>query len=359
MANRKCNVFTTASTGLRVSAASTELANYLINTAESSRNTANVMEILTKVRLVNKFKGKYYVNKGSQNSSLSDQLNGIAQINSYAKSAFGATRDLVVTDKLKSNPNNSGYNVANAAGQLQWKSQDTHEVRIDPMALSELRKEPRGLYNAPTNSQEELIKAYEQMDMFKTYGEEVQELAQSVVGRRYVEGLQGYLDMIGRPQGQQLSETVISETARLENSSEQRFSNTGEAQLGKIKIQAQRLQEVFQKAGVTISVVYDASLPSIGKIGPGKNGSVVITLNPDRVAEDTAYHEYGHLYIDLLGVNHPAVKAAFAELRGTELYNQVLEKYPELEKDQERLDKEVLATAIGLEGAKLEYKNPK
>ena len=358
MANRKCNVFTTASTGLRVSAASTELANYLVNTAEKSRKTADIMDVLTKVRLVNKFKGNYYVNKGSKNSTLSDQLNGIKQINSYARAAFGATRDLVVTDKIKSSPTNSGYSVADANGQLQWKSQDTHTVRIDPVALSELRKEPLGLYNSPTESQQDLMKAYEQMDMFKTYGEEVQELAQSIVGRRYIEGLQGYLEMIGRPQGQQLSETVISETARLENSSEQRFSNAGEAQLGKVKIQANRLQEVFQKAGVKVDIAYDPKLPSIGKIGPGKNGGVVITLNPDRIAEDTAYHEYGHLYIDMLGYSHPAVKAAVAYLRNTDLYNKVLETYPELANDQEKLDKEVLATAIGLEGAKLEYKQP-
>lgn len=358
MATRKCNVFTTASTGLRVSGASTALANYLVNTVEAARTPTNIMKILTDVRLVNKFKGSFYVNKGSSNSALSDQLNGIDQINTYVKSAFGATGDLVVVNKVNSNPNNSGYNTTDAAGQLQWQNQATYNVRIDPGVLKELRKEPKGLYNAATESQQELEKAYQQMDMFKTYGEEVGDLIQSVAGRRYVEGLENYLNMVGRPEGQQLSETVISETARLENSSEQRFSTAGEGNLGKVKLQAEKLKQAFAKAGVIVSVQYDASLQSKGKIGPGKNGSVVITLNPDKIAEDTAYHEYGHLYIDLLGYNHPAVKAAVAELRKTELYNRVKEKYPELAEDQEKLDKEVLATAIGLEGAKLDYKNP-
>jgi len=312
MATRKCNVFTTASTGLRVSGASTALANYLVNTVETARTTTSIMKILTDVRLVNKFKGNFYVNKGSSNSTLSDQLNGITQINTYARSAFGATGDLVVVNKINSSPNNSGYSVTNAAGQLQWQNQATYDVKIDPGVLKELRKEPKGLYNAPTESQQELEKAYQQMDMFKTYGEEVGDLIQSVAGRRYVEGLENYLNMMGRPEGQQLSEAVISETARLENSSEQRFSNTGQGNLGKIKLQAERLKEVFAKAGVKVTVEYNSSIQSKGKIGPGKNGSVVITLNPDKIAEDTAYHEYGHLYIELLGYNQPAVKAAVA-----------------------------------------------
>jgi len=281
MAKRDCNVFTSAPTGVRVSAASSSIATYLSNTAVGRRSTGDIMKVMTGVRLVNKYKGNYYVNKGSKNSVLSDQLNGIEQVNSYVKKYFGAPSDLIVVDKIKSSPTNSGYNVVNSQGQMQWQTQDTFGVKIDPVVLSSLREEARGTYNALTDSQEELTKAYKQMDMFKSYGEEVSDLVESVAGKRYVEGLENYLDMIGRPQGEALSETVISEMALRENSSEQRFSNAEQIELGKIKLQAERLQKVFGDLGISVKVVYDPSIPSIGKIGPGRNGGVVITLNPD------------------------------------------------------------------------------
>ena len=46
------------------------------------------------------------------------------------------------------------------------------------------------------------------------------------------------------------------------------------------------------------------------------------------------------------------------QLRGTALYQEVKDYYPELANDQERLDKEVLATAIGIQGAEIDRKNP-
>jgi hypothetical protein len=58
----------------------------------------------------------------------------------------------------------------------------------------------------------------------------------------------------------------------------------------------------------------------------------------------------------MLGLDNPTVKRAIEELKGTSLYNQVESMYPELKGDM--LNKEVLSTAIGLEGAKLTRKNP-
>ena len=68
------------------------------------------------------------------------------------------------------------------------------------------------------------------------------------------------------------------------------------------------------------------------------------------------FHEFGHLYIDLLGITNPVVARAIEQLRDTDLYKRVQENYPHLY--GEMLDKEVLATAIGLEGAKIVTKNP-
>ena len=58
----------------------------------------------------------------------------------------------------------------------------------------------------------------------------------------------------------------------------------------------------------------------------------------------------------MLGVNDPVVAKAIAELKASPLYDRVAQNYPEL--TGERLDKEVLATAIGLEGARIVRKNP-
>ena len=57
-----------------------------------------------------------------------------------------------------------------------------------------------------------------------------------------------------------------------------------------------------------------------------------------------------------MGEDNATVKAAIKELRGTELYRQVKEKYPEL--DEATLDKEVVVTAVGLAGAKINRTKP-
>ena len=117
------------------------------------------------------------------------------------------------------------------------------------------------------------------------------------------------------------------------------------------------LKNSFAKAGITIDVVFDTSIDNIGQVDPAELGmNPRIRINPLKVRKDTTYHEFGHIYIDLLGINDPIVSQAIAELRDTDLYYQVKEAYPELY--GEMLDKEVLATAIGLEGAKLVRKNP-
>lgn len=138
----------------------------------------------------------------------------------------------------------------------------------------------------------------------------------------------------------------IEEDRRLERGS---FRERGAEQ------QIAKLQRAFKKVGVNVEVQFDSTLDSQGQIAL-EDGVPTIRINPNLMEADVVYHEFGHLYVDLLGYNNPLVQAAINELRDSTLYKEVQARYPEL--SQEQLDKEVLATAIGLEGARIEKKNP-
>ena len=182
----------------------------------------------------------------------------------------------------------------------------------------------------------------------------------------------------------------LDETARRENTSDQqKFSDMEREEIERVEQKATHLQEAFAAAGVNVEIEYDTELEAIANVQPkpilgteedwfgtetvtdykrklrGLGASsreyintkpILITINPNKVKEDTVYEEFGHIYIDMLGVDNPIVAKAIEELRDTPLYLQVQEQYPELK--GERLDKEVLATAIGIEGAKITRKNP-
>ena len=164
-------------------------------------------------------------------------------------------------------------------------------------------------------------------------------------------------------------DAFLDELARRENTSNSKFSNLEGEELKNAYRVAGELQESFAKAGITVNVIFDTSIDNIGQVQlesdevafeddgrPVQTGTPTIRINPNKVKKDTTYHEFGHIYIDLLGVNDPVVAQAIAELKNTDLYKQVEQAYPELY--GEMLDKEVLATAIGLEGAKIVRKNP-
>lgn len=77
-----------------------------------------------------------------------------------------------------------------------------------------------------------------------------------------------------------------------------------------------------------------------------------IHLNPDKLRSDTVMHEYGHVYIDLLGgLNNVMVAQGVRMLQDTAMFAEIAQNYPELQ--GEALSKEVLATAIGREGAQI------
>jgi len=113
-------------------------------------------------------------------------------------------------------------------------------------------------------------------------------------------------------------------------------------------VYAQRVIDKLQKALPKVKIVFDTNLKAAGKWSPSTN---TITINPEYAGKDTAIHEAGHILIDAMGYNNKVIQQAIKQLRDTDLYKETKERYPEL--NEEQLDKEVLAEAIGREGANI------
>lgn len=121
--------------------------------------------------------------------------------------------------------------------------------------------------------------------------------------------------------------------------------------------QAQQKIDIISKS-LNANIIWDSSLEaraallstnSYQAIEARKRGDErpIIVINPEFLSSDTVFHEFGHLYIELLGENDPLIQNAINQLIGTELYDTVKKQYPEL--SGLNLDKEVLATALGME----------
>lgn len=106
--------------------------------------------------------------------------------------------------------------------------------------------------------------------------------------------------------------------------------------------------EVLKKSLPGIEVVIDPDIDGAGQLdADGKT----VRINPNYNTADTSIHEFGHALIDMIGYDSEIIQDGVSELRGTELWNETIDKYPEL--NDEMVAKEVLATAIGREGVKI------
>lgn len=117
-----------------------------------------------------------------------------------------------------------------------------------------------------------------------------------------------------------------------------------------------RMQNALD-AEVMIDTSLDVSGRLLGTDNPiaQKYDKPVILINPNLLFDDTVIHEFGHLYIDLLGgLSDSKVQDAIEMLKGTPLWDKVRDNNENLRGDL--LAKEVLATALGIEGDLL-YKN--
>ena len=110
--------------------------------------------------------------------------------------------------------------------------------------------------------------------------------------------------------------------------------------------------DLLKKSLPGVEIVFDNTINGKGKV-ESKNGKIKLSINTDSWTSDTLIHEFGHLYIDILlndgYIN--LIENGINQLRGTKLWNDVAKLYNNL--DEATLGKEVLATAIGLEGAQL------
>ncbi len=106
---------------------------------------------------------------------------------------------------------------------------------------------------------------------------------------------------------------------------------------------------VLQKAIPNVKIVYDDKLDAAGKWSPANK---TITINPYHAGKDTPIHEVGHILIDLMGgMNNLVIRNAIKQLKGTALWKEVSEHEFYSKLTEEEIGYEVLAEAIGSEGA--------
>ena len=277
----------------------TELYGYMDNTSAEKKNSNAVYKILKNNGIATKFRGSTYLNQ----ANLQPSLREIERIN-------GKYPGLLKTTFIKTTPET-----------IYSRASELHVLDINEAVLKTIQEEGPETADFTYNDQTEL-----------------DQYVRLVAGKENTE------------------DYYLSEKARQENTSDQsKFSDMAKEDIDRLESKVVQLKEAFAKAGVVVDVIYDTEIDNLGEVRPGETNPVVV-LNPNKVKDDTAYHEFGHIYIDMLGVNDPVVAAAIAQLRDTNLYRKVQEMYPEL--TGERLDKEVLATAIGLEGARIVRDNP-
>lgn len=124
-----------------------------------------------------------------------------------------------------------------------------------------------------------------------------------------------------------------------------------------INARAKKFQDMFEKHGITVNVIIDHTITGLGQVdptAPGENPTIRINTI---AAEDTIPHEFAHIYLDLLGLDNPLVKKAIEELSDItgkygSLQDHMRQHYRDYSGDM--YDKEILATAIGLEYIRIE-----
>ncbi len=100
------------------------------------------------------------------------------------------------------------------------------------------------------------------------------------------------------------------------------------------------------------NIIEDYTIPQAGTL---ESNGTVIRVNPTLWTTDTIGHEFGHLLIDTMGgMSSPLIKKARKQLIGSDIETSVKERYPDLvEAQDDRIDKEIVAQAIGEQTAKI------
>lgn len=153
----------------------------------------------------------------------------------------------------------------------------------------------------------------------------------------------------------EMQESSITERDNPKQSKVLNSTTTAEETIDKTAEKIDKLKKAFP----TAEVIMDGDMPE-GVYGSLEyvNGLPVVRLNSKGIQSDTVIHEFGHLFIDSLGgMSNPFIKRGRELLKGSKVERDVLAVYGS-ELSGEALDKEVLTTAVGLEGAKLDDMTP-
>lgn len=325
-------------------------------------------EAITSKDVIQNLKNGYVIRRGAttkveDKSGLSKNLYDIMLLNGIFMLNYGARRPLLnVTAKFVGN---TGKPIENHLGAPANPNYD-YEVSINPEVLSQLGT--KKAFSHPDHSINYEFN-YNKINEFKITASPI---GQQLIDNQTVESdmPSGYKERILAAYGSQVfaeaaalnnftEENLKSIQARLNNNSEKSkplTTNEKRMEFQSAKDQIAKLQSVFNAVGMPVKVIVDPKLEEKGEVVKDANGQVTIKINPLKMTEDTHIHEFSHILIELLGENHPVVKRAIEELRDTQLYELVQAKYPEL--SGTRLDFEVLATAMGLEGAKFNRTKP-
>jgi hypothetical protein len=82
-----------------------------------------------------------------------------------------------------------------------------------------------------------------------------------------------------------------------------------------IQIRLNEFKRMFESNGIKVHVVIDNSINGQGQVDPpGLDGIPTVRVATDGFA-DTIPHEFAHIYLDLLGLDNPAVQEALEEIK--------------------------------------------
>ena len=112
-----------------------------------------------------------------------------------------------------------------------------------------------------------------------------------------------------------------------------------------INKQIQKLQSKFASIGVNLPVVTDDTIEESAAVKI-IDDKLHIVINPYKMKEDSIFHEFGHILVDLIE-DQDFIDKGIAQLKGTELYNKIEKLY--WDKTEKQIGRETLVTAIGLE----------
>lgn len=295
----------------------TDVFGYLDNVPPEKRSVREFYEMLRNHGVVRQYRGSIRVKLGFD---FKDQKYRLTKIDTIAAKFPGLI---------------SYRYVENTPGKFGTRPNKLHVVEINERVLKSIPTGDQRAADIEVSKEEEIDEAVlRQLKINKQRKELLQEMSK--------------LDR---------AEYELSEQALRDNTSQSRFSDLPDESKNVFNRKVNKLTKAFANVGIFVNIEYDYNLDAKAEVQPAESDNrVTIKVNPDRISEDTAYHEFGHIFIDILGVENEIVKMGFEQLRDTDLYKKVKAQYPEL--SGEELDKEVLATAIGLEGAKITRTNP-